>query len=70
METSGLEDTTKHFLPCHKSWEQYERIWCIFRKGREVRSWMDYVLRNYSCLSQNVSLWYPLHKYYHYIVLG
>ena len=42
----------------------------MIRAGRDVRSWMDYILRNDLLLFWNVSVQDPRHKSDHYMVLG
>ena len=38
--------------------------------GREVRSRTDYILGADHCFFRNVTVQYPRHKSYHYMVLG
>ena len=50
--------------------EQDGRMWSMIREGREVRSWMDYILGTDHRLFENVSVWDPRNNSDHYLVLG
>ena len=69
MTTTGLEDTMMHFLLCSKYWAHYERTWCMFRLGRDVRYRMNYLMGMDHRLFQNVSVRDPRNNSYHYMVL-
>ena len=70
LAEEGLEDMSDNFLPWHKPWLKYGRIWAMLRGGRKVRSWTDYILCIDSCLFQNVAFRDVQHNTEHYLVLG
>ena len=41
MKIEGLDDMTKHLLPCKLPWTRYGRVWIILHCKHEVRSRMD-----------------------------
>ena len=65
-----IEYMSTHLLPRRKSWARYRQIWNILRKGREVRSHMDYLMGTYRCLLHIISIWDDRHNIYQYLVLG
>ena len=70
LTMAGIEDMSAHFLPRRHPWCRDERTWSMFRAGREVRSWMDYILGTDHCLFRNVAARYPWHNSDHHLVLG
>ena len=34
MDTTGIKDTSGHFLPWHGPWFEYGRTWCIQCRGQ------------------------------------
>ena len=70
LATEGLEDMARHFLPRERRWCWDRRMWGMLRKGREVRSWTDYILGTESRLFRNVAVRDPRHNSDHYMVLG
>ena len=70
MATEGLEDMSTHFLPRWRPWRWDRRTWSMIKEGREVRSRTDYILGTDLRLFGNVSVWYPRHISYHYMVLS
>ena len=69
LATEGLEDMAAHFLPRRRPWCRDGRTWSMLQKGREVRSWMDYILGTDHRLFGNVSVRDPRHNSDHYMVL-
>ena len=70
IATEGLEDMDPHFLPRQRRWCRDRRTWGMLRKGREVRSWTDYILGTDLRLFGNVSVREPRNNSEHYMVLG
>ena len=70
ITAEGLEDLSANFISRRKSWARDGRMWCMCRCRREARPQTDYIIGTYFCLFQKVSVWYPLHKYDHYMVIG
>ena len=70
LATEGLEDMSVHFLPQRLPWCRHNRTWSMLRKGREVRSWTDYILGTDCRLFGNVSVRDPRHNSDHYFFLG
>ena len=70
LATEGLEDMARHFLPRERRLFWDWRTWGMLRKGREVRSQMDYILGTNSRLFRNVAVREPRHTSDHYMVLG
>ena len=56
LATQGLEDMASHFLPRERRLFWDCRTWGMLRKGREVRSQMDYILGTNSRLIRNVAV--------------
>ena len=55
MATEGLEDLSGHFLPLHKPCLKDGRTLCVCFRGREERSWTDYILGTDRHLLQNLA---------------
>ena len=70
LETEGLEDMARHFLPRDIRWCWDQRTWGMLRKGREVWSRTDYILGTDRCLFRNVAVRDPRQNSDHYMVLG
>ena len=70
LTAEGLEDMSSHFLPHRRTWGWERRTWSMVRKGKVVRSRMDYILGTDSFLFWNVSVWDPRHNTDHYMVIG
>ena len=68
--TELLEYMPLHFLLCHIPWVRDIQTWGMIRQGREVWSRTDYILVTDCHLFCNLSVWYPRHNIYHYIILG
>ena len=66
----GLEDMAPHFLPRQRRWCRDRWTWGMLRKGREARSWTDYILGTDRHIFGNVSVQDPRHNLDHYMVLG
>ena len=50
----GLEDMSNHFILFQRPWCRYGITWIVVQLGREVRSWMEYILGTDSHLFRNV----------------
>ena len=70
MATEGLEDMSAHFLLQRRPCCRYGRTWSMLQKGREVRSWTEYILGTDRRLFGNVSVRYLRHNSDHYMILG
>ena len=70
MVMKGLEDMAEHFLPRHRHWTIYGRMWIIIRRGQEGSSHIDYILGTDRHLFQNIAAWDPRHNLDHYFILG
>ena len=70
MAALGLDDMNTHFLPRRKSWVWDRRTWSMYRGGREVKSWADYILGSDRHQSHNVSIKDPRNNTDHYMILG
>ena len=70
LEAEVMEDMLAHFLPFRSSWCWDGRTWSMIQEGREVRSQTDYILGTDLRLFWNVSVRDPMHKSYHFMVLG
>ena len=70
LATEVLEDMAAHFLLRRRRWCWDGRTWSMLRKGREVRSWTDYILGTDRRLFRNVSVRDLWHNSDHYMVLG
>ena len=65
-----MEDMSVQLLPRLKSWARYGRTWIKRQRGREVRSWTDYLLVTDRRLFQNVYGYEPWLNLDHFMVLG
>ena len=66
----GLEYMLAHFLLQQRPWCWYRRMWSMVWLGREVSSWMEYILGMDHCLFRNVSVWDLRQNSDHYMILG
>ena len=65
-----LEDTLSHFLLHCNSWKWVRRTWSMVHLGREVRSWMDYLLSMDHFIFRKIYVQEPRHNLDHYMILG
>ena len=65
-----LEDVYGQFLPHQTPWARDGCTWNMIRKGRVLRSCVDYIIRTYLRLFRNVSIRYPRKNKDHCMVLG
>ena len=68
--TEVLEDMAPHFLTRQRRWCRYRHMWGMLQKGREVQSWIDYILGTDLRLFGNVSVQDPWHNSDNYMVMG
>ena len=70
LAKEGLKDLARHFLPRETRWYQDRMTWGVIRKGREVRSWTDYILGTDHWILRNVAVRDLRHNSDRYMVLG
>ena len=70
LAVAGLKDMLAHFILHQCPWCQYGRTRRMAYLGREVRSWMDYILGMDLYLFRNMSIQDHRHNSDHYLILG
>ena len=70
LATARMEDTGDHLLPQFKPWLRGRRMCSMICGGREVQSYIYYLIGKELCMFQNMSFQDTYHNIDHYLVLG
>ena len=70
LATARMEDTGDHFLPKCKPCSRGRRMWSMICGGREVQSYIYYLIGKELRMFQNMSFQDTYHNIDHYLVLG